>query len=562
MNEDQVFAEDILDLLRNSRLFFGLSDEELLTVTESVELFQINRGDLVCCQGADNDALWIVFNGKVCETRIEQKRESFIQNFEVGDYWGENCLDGGKLPFSIHVIKTSMLIRITAPQLRSLVDRFPRLEANLNILQTSAKNINQMNLSWLQPGEQVFFAGRKHPVFLFQALVVPFLLITLAGMLTFIFIDDILAGSAILLAISGLICFLLAGWGVWNAIDWSNDYSIVTSLRVVWLEKVALLFDSRQEAPLTTLQSIDIQTSQLGRMLGYGNIVVRTISGPLILRDVAEPEDVADLIKSQWEYSKVHRRKDEIVQIEQTLRTRLINNQSTKPNVPNSYGVDEVLKPGFLQSFFADFFKVRYEAGGVVTYRKHWFILLHKTWKPALAALVGLLLWIGRLMEVYTFTPMLETLLMLTLLWVGIIAWWIYDYVDWRNDSYQITPDQIIDIERKPLGKEIKKVAQLDNILSIEYKRIGLMGLFLNFGTVTVAVGTSEFTFDHVYDPSKVQQDLFTKMALRQQKKKTDQMNEERERVGDWIATYHQHQDEFRTNTDRKKTSPGAEVFG
>lgn len=562
MNEDQVFADDIITILKNSRLFFGLTDEELLSATEFIELFQINRGDLVCCQGSENDALWIVFNGKVCQTRIERKKENFIQNMETGDYWGEDCLDGGKLSFNIHVIKPSMLIRITAPNLRVLVDRFPRLELNLGILNTSVKYSNRMNLSWLQPDEEVFFAGRKHPVFLFKALAVPLLFITFIGMLTLVFLDDILAGSTVLLAVSGLICFLFAGWGVWNAIDWSNDFSIVTSLRVVWLEKVALLFDSRQEAPLTTLQSIDVQTSQLGRILGYGNIVVRTISGPLILPDVSEPESVADLIKTQWDYSKIHRRKDEIVQIEQTLRNRLLNNQATMANTPNQNGVDEVMKPGLFQSFFADFFKVRYEAGGVVTYRKHWYILLQKTWKPALSAIIGLLLWIGRLMDVYTFTPMLETLLILTLLWVGIIAWWIYDYIDWRNDSYQITPDQIIDIERKPLGKEVKKVAQIDNILSIEYKRIGLMGLFLNFGTVTVAVGTSEFTFDNVYDPSKVQQDLFAKMALRQQKKRTDQMNEERERVGDWIATYHQHQDEFRTTTDRHQTSPGAQVFG
>ena len=326
----------------------------------------------------------------------------------------------------------------------------------------------------------------------------------------------VLAG---ILLISALLCLCFVCWGIWNAIDWSNDYSIVTSLRVVWMEKVALLYDSRQEAPLTTLQSIDVQTSQLGRMLGYGNIFVRTISGPLILPDVETPEEVAAMIQQQWEYSKVNHRKDEIVQMEQTLRTRLNPNLTANPAAATPTQVEEVLKPGFFQSFFADFFKVRYEGGGVVTYRKHWYILLQKTWKPALSAFIGLLLWLGRLMDVYTFTPMVETLLLLTMVWMGVVAWWVYDYVDWRNDTYQITPDQIIDIERKPLGKEIKKVAQLDNILSIEYKRLGLMGLFLNFGTVTVAVGTSEFTFNYVYDPSRVQQELFAKMAQRQQEK-------------------------------------------
>jgi uncharacterized membrane protein YdbT with pleckstrin-like domain len=547
--------------LKSNRLFFGLSDEELREVTDSVELFQINRGDLVCCQGADNDALWIVFSGKVCQTRIEHKKEYFIQTLEKGAPWGEDCLSGGKLGYSIHVIKNSMLIRITTPQLRAIVDRFPVLDANLQILNTSDSLINKMNLAWLQPGEEVFFAGRRHHVFLVQGLAVPVLLTLATVFLTLVFLDMILTSAPGFLAASALICFFLVCWGIWNAIDWSNDYSIVTSLRVVWMEKVALLYDSRQEAPLSTLQSIDVQTSQMGRMLGYGNIFVRTISGPLILPDVETPQEVAALIQQQLEYSKVNHRKDEIVQMEQTLRTRLNPNLAANPVISTPASVEEVLKPGFFQSFFADFFKVRYEGGGVVTYRKHWFILLQKTWKPALAATIGLLLWFGRLMDVYTFTPMLETLLLLTMVWMGVVAWWVYNYVDWRNDTYQITPDQIIDIERKPLGKEVKKVAQLDNILSIEYKRIGLMGLFLNFGTVTVAVGTSEFIFNYVYDPSRVQQDLFAKMALRQQKKKMDQLNEERERVGDYIATYHRHQDEFRTTTGKPSVSPSPEVL-
>ena len=199
MDDDQVYAEDILAVLKSNQFFFGLTDEELLTVTESVELFQINRGDLVCCQGAENDALWIVFSGKVCQTQIEHKKESFIQNFESGSYWGEDCLNGGKLKYNILVLKTSMLIRITAPQLRTLVDQFPLLESNMQILNTSLNLTDKMNLTWLQPGEEVFFAGRKHPVFLFGALFLPAFLIFITVFLTLVFIDSILTSAAGLL---------------------------------------------------------------------------------------------------------------------------------------------------------------------------------------------------------------------------------------------------------------------------------------------------------------------------------------------------------------------------
>ena len=558
MDNDHVNIEDVLEVLKACRLFSGLTGEELSVVAQTVELFQVKRGDSICIQGAQNDALWIVYSGLLYQTVAIGGVETFSRNLEAGEYWGQDCLHTGKLKNSVHVLKTSMLIRITAPKLRELAGRLPMLDSTLQILHNSGKITQRMSLDWLQPGEEVFYAGRRHPIFLFQKIAIPALIISVILFFTLVFLDALLAGAPVLFSIILVVCLAVAGWGGWSAVDWINDYSIVTSLRVVWLERVALIYDSRHEAPLSSLQSVDVQTTQLGRLMGYGNVFVRTISGPLVLPDVESPEDVAGLIYQHWELSKATRRKDEITHMEQTLRNRL------KPETPSaattaSASVQEVVKPGLLQELFADFFKVRYETGGVVTYRKHWYVLVRKTWKPALALVVGLALWFGQLAGVYSFVPILESLLLLAFVLLGVATWWIYNYVDWRNDTYQITQDQIIDIERKPLGKEVKKVAQLDNILSIEYKRIGVMSIFLNFGTVIVAVGTSAFHFESVYNPSQVQQDLFAKMAAHQWKKKTDTMNEERERVGDWIATYHQHQDEYRTSPVDSAASPNPE---
>ena len=56
--------------------------------------------------------------------------------------------------------------------------------------------------------------------------------------------------------------------------------------------------------------------------------------------------------------------------------------------------------------------------------------------------------------------------------------------MDWHNDIYLITPDQVVDVNKKPLGHEERQAAPLKNILGIEYKRLGIIGLLLNFGTV------------------------------------------------------------------------------
>jgi hypothetical protein len=75
--------------------------------------------------------------------------------------------------------------------------------------------------------------------------------------------------------------------------------------------------------------------------------------------------------------------------------------------------------------------------------------------------------------------------------------------------------------------------------LSIEYERLGFLGVLLNFGTVKISVGGTKFDFVYVYNPSRVQQDIFRRMEERKVKKKQVESESERERLSDWILAYH-----------------------
>jgi hypothetical protein len=102
-----------------------------------------------------------------------------------------------------------------------------------------------------------------------------------------------------------------------------------------------------------------------------------------------------------------------------------------------------------------------------------------------------------------------------------------------------VTAEQIIDIEKKPFSTEQKKAAPLESILSIEYERLGFLGVLLNFGTVKISVGGTKFDFSYVYNPSRVQQEIFRRMEERKVKKKQVESEFERERLSDWIVAYH-----------------------
>jgi len=197
-------------------------------------------------------------------------------------------------------------------------------------------------------------------------------------------------------------------------------------------------------------------------------------------------------------------------------------------------------------------FHLRYEVNGAIIYRTHWFILIKKIFLPTLA-LAGLITFF--VISATNLFPLISaaTTCSLSLLF-GMITfgWWFYQYLDWHNDLYIISQDQVVDVNKKPLGREERQVAPLNNILSIEYKRLGITGLLLNFGTVFIRVGDQSLTFDNVYNPSEVQRVLFHSLARKKFAEKQASLAEERKRLADWFATY----DELRRDNNGPAQTP------
>jgi hypothetical protein len=207
----------------------------------------------------------------------------------------------------------------------------------------------------------------------------------------------------------------------------------------------------------------------------------------------------------------------------------------------------------------ANLFKLRVESGPTIVYRKHWVVLLQQTWKP-LAFLLVLFAWmIGRAFvlaqspELTLFKYAADTgrltldtmMLALPLIMLPFFLWLVWEYIDWKNDIFMVTPDEIVDIDKAPLGSEQRRAAQLDNILSTEYKRIGLTGNIFNYGTVYISVGGTKLEFQDVLDPASVQADINRRRMARLAKKSEESASLERERMAAWIAAYHQNRDEF-----------------
>ena len=146
----------------------------------------------------------------------------------------------------------------------------------------------------MRPDEVIYFLARKHIILFFEAALGPalFLFVPALLILGFLFYK-----SLILLGLAAVIFLIIAAVLVWEWVDWGNDYYIVTNQRVVWLEKVVGLYDSREESPLPTVISVSTETEPLGRSLDYGNVIIRTFVGRIVFHHVAHPYEVEALVQ-------------------------------------------------------------------------------------------------------------------------------------------------------------------------------------------------------------------------------------------------------------------------
>jgi uncharacterized membrane protein YdbT with pleckstrin-like domain len=207
---------------------------------------------------------------------------------------------------------------------------------------------------------------------------------------------------------------------------------------------------------------------------------------------------------------------------------------------------DDYQEPSFLRTYFSDIFNLRFEDGNTITYRKHWLILFRKTLKPFLVMMAVVLSMLACIIsgvndQVDIVTVETFILIGVLLILVVLIPWWLYNYVDWRNDIYQLTDKNIFDIERKPLGTEVRKSGSLDRILSLEHERPGFVGYLFNVGNVIINFGDAKFDFIGVYEPARVQQDIFNRMHLLRTHQQKAEVIRERERVISILSIYHEN---------------------
>ncbi len=554
----------IISILKNIRLFDGLDEVQLEQVAAHARPTYLREGEALQLEAADS-RFFIVTNGKVRYVPQGRGKEAAAYVLKHGDFFGGDAVFFGKpKPYNLTAVKPALLFGFSVDSMRLLLNSFPELTKNVKQQLAWYTLIRSKPFSWLGEEETVKLVCRKHPAYLFITEIAP-LVIAWAGILVILFATQISTVSFRLVAgwAGAAVVGLAVLWGLWRFFDWGNDYYIITDERIVWLERTFGLYDSRQEAPLVAIKAGESKSNLYGRWLGYGDVITQTFMGQVLFRHIANPGDVKNLIDLERRTAVERQSTVDIHAVEGTIRRKIEPSQAaTVPMSSNAPTVASRVVPivqetkvageqlSFWQSLLARF-QTRREANGMITYRKHLYVLFRMTWFPA--ACVAGSLAAGGVLYYWRVHGQVSLLSPGTILLLGVSLavisglWWLYKFVDWSNDIYRVTADKIIDSERKPLGDEITKSAPLENIIGLDYERFGILGVLLNFGNVVINVGTdNKFIFFGIHNPARAQRDIFNYMyALRRRKQVTD-TQQEQERVSSYIAAYHRQAEDLR----------------
>ncbi|MCA9934034.1 MAG: PH domain-containing protein, partial [Anaerolineales bacterium] len=341
-------------------------------------------------------------------------------------------------------------------------------------------------------------------------------------------------------------------WLGFNYLDWRNDYFVITNkhlvhrefnLRTFRTDVVKISIDKVQsveiDKPNLLTNLFNIGTARITTAAQAGTVYFDNIDDPTLVRDTLNRlSERVKALDAGREQAVMRESVEKHFQAKRPLQ--VIEDEDVETSAPVKQG------ESFSQRLRRRY-KWRVEENGVITYRKHLFVLLRNIAWP-----LGLLLFISLGLFAVTkafMIPINQFWPIALLLITGDLAWLVWNVEDWRNDTFQLTDRLVIDIDRRPFGfGESRKQAALSNIQNVNASRPGLLQTIFNFGMVSIetAGAESDITFEDIPQPSVIQSDIFKRLDEFQQKQRVKEGAQRRKEYAVLLDVYKQAMEQGR----------------
>ncbi|BAL99512.1 MULTISPECIES: cyclic nucleotide-binding domain-containing protein [Caldilinea] len=557
MREDIRLREAVIEQLP---IFSDLSLQERRAIAGYVSHFYVPHVRLLIHQGEAADSLWVLIKGHASVRALDANGNLISSATATGlTYFAEQALLG-LIPqeSTVEAQAGSEWLRFHWSDLEAASKHLKvNLRSRLRIKQRGRvaerpSEGKQPQYDWLEPGEIIVMRVRRHWVAFFVKNLLALLLFIIA--LVLYLAADWLAGfvpgsvlvSRVIIAAVLLIDLIALLWGT---IDYWNDWLVITDRRVIHQEKVLFAMELRNQAQLDDIQNVDFKTTWPGKFLNYGTMTIETAAsaGKITFNYATHFGELDKEIKRGRELRRRHTEAASKSSIQRTLEARL----GLAVDIPSRVyrGGKTVSEKLTLRRHLEHFFRshMRRQRGDRIIWRKHWLVLVPRLWFPLLVFLSVMLFALlpsfseamGAPREAAPFLRWLTILGVLATL--AAFAHLIWVIADWRNDTYEVSDEEIVHVDRMPLGlSEDRKSANLGRIQNVTMSIPSPLHWLFNFGNVqcqTAAEGGS-FDFVGVPEPRMVAQEILKRMEnYRRRTERQAAINRAKD-LPDWFEMY------------------------
>ena len=583
---------DVVARLRAVPLFSGFSDQHLRLLAGYASLVLHRPGDIVARQGEPATSLMILDEGEaVVRLQVGQGQPRPVSYLKVR--WEEaqpspESGSPGSTCFGAHALLAEELrgatVEATQPSTWIVLERtdFQRFLADAGLspadLGLSSQPDIQVGAPSPTPADQLPlpYRTRRHwivPVRRLSPLVAT-MIVAMVLLIASVPSPDPPRGVRTPMLVVGIGTLgVLIPWTVWRYLNWRNDAFEVTTQAVVHTEKVPFPFprEDRYEIPLQQIQNVNILMNVPGRLLGYGNLSMDTaaVQGEVEFTDIPRPAYVQNLIQTAADQARRGQRILVRAGIRQQLEDHL-SPERIRPVAPESVLIPPSPPPSrppkhnrlrWLTSWLP---RLEIREENEITWRKHWLNLLERAGLPVVAFLVTSYLMFACILALATEAfgtrrplelPPVSCLdfqrwlcLPIGVLWGVAVLWCIYQYVDWWNDVYIVTDDEVIDVERQLavfpfwfLYTVDRKQAPLQMVQNVNLRIPNLVAALFNYGDVIVQTAGTAGNLDFVFvrNPHHVQAEVTRRLAAHRERQRQREFEERGKEIAEWFGAYH-----------------------
>ncbi|MGC9393956.1 MAG: cyclic nucleotide-binding domain-containing protein [Anaerolineae bacterium] len=530
-------------------------EDELYRIVPFVHDQMYGNGEWLFRQGEISDRLLLVLEGRVQLTKIDP--DGLVKEvgwLEVGDIAGET----GLLVGDFHdVLATAdgqaRALYLLRDDFTALLEKHPRWLNRLNVSEVVNARRKAQTFDWLRDDEWSVYVVQRHWSRLFRQIIVPLLFfILLTPALSFLSSRGTSLASvfAIVVAIP-----VIASIGVviWQYLNWRDDFFVLTTQRVVHIERDWPFAVHSEECALDTIQDIyEVRPGLTANVLDYGNLVLQT-AGETVdidIDNIPHPARLREMVFQQIERSRARDLLRSRGQIRDLLARRLKIEKA--PSAPPSKTLPQpqparrlwlLLTFSWLWDYLFPPSWVETDDGGTIILRRFWFLGLLRYMEvfiPLLVSTIGGGAFLLNLLEAGDdhFASWLVAWLMLEAILLAVLLWFVED---WRNDYVQLTPSHIILVQQKPLLlREARREARLDRIQNLSFEVPGFWGQLLKYGHVQFETAGREggFELKWVRYPAKIRSLISDRQYAYSQRQRQIEATRRQDELLSWFATY------------------------